>query len=187
MATKLPTRPMQGPMRGLPRTGGSLSVLTLASLARLFGDNARLLTPGRSITHKLHRISSLDQCGTIWGRSQPSCVGRSEKTSRICYEITTGSKNIDPFVGEVAFFHERPLRSRPVLPPIVERMSANRDGRRRAIAQDATPGEGEHGGEHRQVRLGCVGGKRGCSHSNGDDRGERWRVWLARAEHGRPG
>src|SRR5258705_410589 len=47
MAMKLPTRPMQGPMRGLPRTGGSLSVLTLASLARLLGDNA---SPARSGT-----------------------------------------------------------------------------------------------------------------------------------------
>jgi hypothetical protein len=31
-------------------------------------DNARLLTPGRSITHKLHRISFLDNVGTIWGK-----------------------------------------------------------------------------------------------------------------------
>src|SRR5260370_36954229 len=66
--------------------------------------------------------------GLSGGRSRPSCVGRSEKTSRICYEIPTGGENIDLLVGEVAFFHGRPLRSRPVSLPIVEWRSVNRDG-----------------------------------------------------------
>src|SRR6266851_2586666 len=67
MAMKLPTRPTQGPMRGLPLTTGSLPAAAFLILARPDGDSA---SPARSGT-TLERSRIRPSASRIPGFSRP--------------------------------------------------------------------------------------------------------------------
>src|SRR5262249_38964424 len=73
MARKLPTLPTQGPSRGVPRTSGSLSTLTFASFARLFGDSA---SPAMSGTWP-DRSRMRPSLSTMPGFSRPAAPKRT--------------------------------------------------------------------------------------------------------------
>src|SRR6266852_5242914 len=72
MAMKLPTRPTQGPMRGLPLTTGSLPAAAFLILARPDGDSA---SPARSGT-TLERSRIWPSASRIPGFSRPGALGQ---------------------------------------------------------------------------------------------------------------
>src|SRR5450755_1975775 len=135
MARKLPTLPTQGPSRGVPRTSGSLSTLTLASFARLFGDSA---SPAMSGT-RADRSRMRPSLSTAPGFSRPAAPKR---TSFIVF----------PFWAIAGAGERGALLRIRVYNGMRGERASERAGERAAVEQQVLPGD-----------VGGMGGAQECA------------------------